>query len=111
MTDADPHDQIARLETQIDELADTIEGCRKIVLMAKVAIAGGALVLAAMLFGVLRFDPVVLTAATAALLGGIVTSGSNGATAQQATAKMKEAERLKAELIGRLHLHVVPPME
>ena len=43
MTDADPHEQIAQLETQIESLAETVEGCRKIMLVAKVAIAGGAI--------------------------------------------------------------------
>ena len=41
--DDDPHEQIARLEAQIEALAGTVESCRKIMLVAKAAIAGGAL--------------------------------------------------------------------
>ena len=42
MSDGDPHEQIAQLEAQIEALAETVEGCRKIMLVAKVAMAGGA---------------------------------------------------------------------
>lgn len=106
-TDDDPRDEIARLEERIEELADTIESCRKLILMAKIAIAGGALAMLAILFGALRLDVVILTAAMAAFLGGIVLFGSNTSTAKQALAEMKRAETARAELIDRLDLRVV----
>ena len=106
-TDGDPRDEIARLEERIEELADTIESCRKLILMAKIAIAGGALAMLAILFGALRFDLVILTAAMAAFLGGIVLFGSNTSTAKQALAEIKQAERARAELIDRLELRVI----
>jgi hypothetical protein len=105
--DGDPRDEIARLETQIDELAETIEGCRKLILMAKVAIAGGAIALLAMLLGAIRDDAVVLAGATAALMGGIVVLGSNTSTSNQALAKMKDAEARRAALIDALELRLV----
>ncbi len=100
-------DEIERLEQRIEALADTIESCRKLVLAAKVAIAGGALAMLAMLIGALRFDPVILTAAMAAVLGGIVLFGSNTSTAQQALTQIKEAEAARRELIDRLELPAV----
>ena len=38
--DGDPQDEIARLEAQIEALAETVESCRKIILAAKIAIVG-----------------------------------------------------------------------
>jgi hypothetical protein len=107
MTEADPHDQIAQLEAQIESLAETVEGCRKIMLVAKVALAGGALLVLAMLFGAVRTDLASLSGATAAVLGGIVLLGSNRSTADQALAKMRKAEARRAELIDRLDLRPV----
>ena len=107
MTDVDLRDQILHLETRIDALAETIEGCRKIILISKFAIAAGAIAMPAMLLGAIQSDSVVLSGATAALLGGIVLFGSNTSTAKQASDRMKDAEALRAELIGRLDLRPV----
>jgi hypothetical protein len=43
------------------------------------------IVLTAMLFGAMSFDPAIMAAAVAALLGGIAVWGSNRSTAQEAT--------------------------
>jgi len=51
MNDSDPRDEIVRLEAQIDELAARIENCRKFILAGRVAVAGGGVVLIAMLVG------------------------------------------------------------
>jgi hypothetical protein len=84
MDDGDPHQEIVRLEAQIEELAARIESCRKFILAARIAMAGGGILLAALLLGAIRFDPSALLAAMAALLGGIVMWGSNVSTARQA---------------------------
>ena len=105
--DGDPHEQIARLEAQIETLAETVESCRKIMLVAKVAIAGGALLILAMIVGMVRPDLASLSGATAALLGGIVLLGSNRSTSDQALAKMKQAEAARSALIDRLELQPV----
>ena len=107
---ADVRDEIARLEAQIEKLADTIEGCRKLGLVAKAAAMGGGLAMLALLFGFLYFDLAVFSAATAALLGGIVVSGSNSSTAQQAAAKIKQAEARRTALIDRLALEPTPTL-
>ena len=51
-SDGDPHDEIVRLETHIEELAAKIESCRKFTLASRVSMAGGGIVLAAMLLGI-----------------------------------------------------------
>ncbi len=107
MTEVDPHDEITRLEAQIEALAETIEGCRKIMLVAKVALVGGAALILAMLVGAIRTDLASLSGATAAVLGGIVLLGSNRSTADQALARMRKAEGARAALIDRLELRPV----
>jgi hypothetical protein len=108
--DADVRDEIARLEVQIEKLADTIEGCRKLGLIAKAAVVGGVVAMLASVFGFIYFDLAIFSAATAALLGGIVVSGSNRSTAQQAEAKIKEVEAQRAALIDRLALQATPTL-
>jgi hypothetical protein len=107
MTDDDPHEQIARLEARIEDLADTIEGCRKIILVSRLAIGAGAMAIVAMLLGAVAPTLGWLSGTTAALLGGIVLLGSNRSTSDQALAKMREAEAARTALIDRLELRSV----
>ena len=107
MEDEDPAAQIRRLEAEIERLARVAESCRKIVLAAKVAIGIGAVVLAAAVTGIFRFDQLVPLAAIAAVLGGIVAAGSNSRTLHEATANMRAAEARRAELIGALPFSAV----
>lgn len=103
----DPHREIARLEGEIEQLAAKIENCRKFTLASRTAIAVGAIVLLAVVFGAIRFDAVVMGAAVAALLGGIVLLGSNRSTAKEAAAQLAAAEASRAALIDRIDLRVV----
>lgn len=108
MSDDDgAHDRIAQLEAQIEDLAATVESCRKIMLLAKLAIAAGALLITAMLVGAITPGIAVLSGASAALLSGIVLLGSNRSTADQAVAKMSQAETARAALIDQLALRTV----
>ena len=93
----DPRDEIVRLEAQIDELAATIESCRKFILAARIAMWGGGIVLAAMLVGAIRLDPAAMAGASAALLGGIVVWGSNNSTAKEARKELAVAEARRAD--------------
>ena len=56
MADGDLRDQIVRIEVDIDELAKTLDGCRKAMLFSKVAIAAGGMWILANLLGAIRFD-------------------------------------------------------
>ncbi len=105
--DGDPHDEIARLELRIEELAASVERCRKFKLASQIAIASGALWMVATLIGAIRFDGVAMMAALSAVIGGIVVFGSNNATWSQVSAALKDAEARRAALIGRLELRVV----
>jgi hypothetical protein len=107
MADGDLHDQIARIEAEIDDLAKTLDGCRKAMLFSKVAIAGGGIWTLATSFVAIRFDPAAMIGATAAIIGGVVIFGSNSSTSKQTTAAMKAAERRRAELIDMIDLRTV----
>lgn len=107
MPDTDPRDEIERLEARIEALAERIESCRKFILAARVATAGGGLVLAALLFGVIRFDLAEMALAGAAVLVGIVVWGSNNSTAKEAAAELAAAETRRAALIGMIDLRTV----
>jgi hypothetical protein len=105
--DADPRDQIYRLEAQIERLAATIESCRKFILAGRLAVGvGGALVVAGAL-GVIAFGPVALCTAIVAVLGGVVMLGSNDSTAKQTAAELQAAQARRAELIGGMPLRLV----
>ena len=107
-SDDDPHREIVRLEEHIEELAAKIESCRKFILASRIVMAGGGIVLAAMLLGAIRFDPAAMAAAVAALLGGIVVWGSNGSTAKEAAKELATAEADRAALIEKIDLRVIP---
>ena len=107
MAEGDLHDQIARIEAEIDELAKTLDGCRKAMLFSKVVIAAGGIWLLAYLLGAIRFDPAAMIGAIAAIIGGIVVFGSNSSTSKQTTAAIKAAETRRAELIDMINPRTV----
>jgi len=104
------HDEVARLEERIEELASKIESCRKLILASQVGVAGGTLVLAAMLFGAIRFDPAVMAAAVAASLGGSAVWGSNSSTAKEAAKESASADSDRSALIEKMDLSDVTPL-
>jgi len=108
MTLTDPHDQISRLESEIERLAGAVERCRKIAIAARATILAGGVLLAAILLGLIRADGLLLILVTILGIGGFVLYGSNDTTAKQLAARIDEAERLRAGLIGQIELTLVP---
>ena len=107
MAEDDAHERIARIDQRIEALGDTVERCRKIALGARVAIAAGALWLAATLLGAIHGEAAATLAAIAAVIGGTVAAGSNTTTRDQTLRAIGEAEGERAGLIDRLDLQVV----
>ena len=105
--DGNPHDEIVRLEAQIEALSAKIESCSKFILASRIAMASGGIVIAAILLGAIRCDPAAMTAAVAALLGGVVVWGSNGSTAKEAAKELSAAEVDRAALIEMIDLRVI----
>ena len=104
----DARGEIAKLEQRIERLSESLERCRKVAMAAKMSIGLGAALLAALIFGVVRMDVLLLMIAAILLLGGIVLAGSNSRTASEFAAGIAEAERLRAALIGEIDLTLVP---
>jgi hypothetical protein len=102
-----PSDDISAIEARLEHLAEISERCRKIILFSKVAIAGGVALLLVMILGLLGSNQVVVLGSIAAVLGGIVSLGSNVSTLQQTAAAIGAAEQLRSDLIGRIDLRVV----
>jgi hypothetical protein len=107
MVDDDLRDEIARIESDIEQLAKTLEECRKAMLFSKVAITAGGIWILCYLLGAIRFDPTAMIGAIAAAIGGIVVFGSNSSTSKQSTAAIKAAEIRRAELIDMIDLRAV----
>ena len=107
MADGDLRDQIARIEADIDKLAQTLDGCRKAMLLSKAAIVAGGIWMLAYLLGAIRFDSVTVIGAIAAIIGGVVVFASNWSTSKQTMAAIKVAEAQRAKLIGMINLRVV----
>jgi hypothetical protein len=98
---------IALVETRIEELAEAIERCRKISLASKTAAAGGAFWIALTVVGLVDFVPSLAVASLAAMIGGVALLGSNATTWTQMQAAMQASEALRADMIGRLDLRPV----
>jgi hypothetical protein len=97
--DIDVQAEIVRLEAQAVELAARIENCRKFILASRAAVALGGAILAAGMLRLVAIDGVMLAGSVVAVLGGIVLSGSNRSTAQEAQKNLAAAELRRAELI------------
>src|SRR4029077_1107010 len=100
--DGELREQILHIEAHIEELADVTEGCRKIIVISKVAIAVGGTLILAITLGAVRFDPTVMIGTLAAVIGGTVVFGSNTSTLKQTATAMKAAEAHRTELISRV---------
>jgi hypothetical protein len=105
--DSDLRGEIVRLEAEIEQLAETIESARKLILLAKIAMAFSALLIVSALLGLISLDPAVLIGAFGVVIGGVVVFGSNTSTLEQAKAATKAAELRRSELIGQIDLRVV----
>lgn len=107
MDEEGPAEEISRLEARIEELAELSERCRKAILVSRMAIAGGVALLLVTILGLFGSGQVAAIGSIAAVLGGIVSLGSNVSTLRQTTADIGAAEARRSDLIGGIDLRVV----
>lgn len=103
----DPREEISQLEQRIEMLEEGIERCRKLRLLARIALAVGVIWLLLMSVGVAAIAAVNIIGAIAALLGGIVLLGSNSSTWTQTERALAAAEGRRKELIETMNLRLV----
>ncbi len=103
----DTADDISRIEERLESLGEVAERCRKIILVSKAAIAGGFAVLLMTILGLFGASQTIALGSIAAVLGGIVSLGSNVSTLRQTTDAISAAEALRLDLIGRIDLRMV----
>jgi hypothetical protein len=68
MAEDNPIDEISRIEARLEELAEVSERCRKIILVSKVAIAGGVSLLLVMVLGLFGSNQVAAIGSIAVVL-------------------------------------------
>ena len=103
----DPSEEIAMIEARLEHLAEVSERCRKIILASKFAITGGVALLLVTMLGLLGSNQVTAIGSIAAVIGGIVSLGSNVSTLRETMAAMSAAEALRSDLISRIDLREV----
>jgi hypothetical protein len=103
----EPADEMSLLEARLEYLAEVAERCRKIILASKLAIAAGVACVVVMMFGLIGFNGNAAIASMAAVLGGIVSWGSNVSTLRQTEDAISDAEAHRSDMIDRKHLRVV----
>lgn len=103
----DPADEIARIEARLERLAEVAERCRKFILASKAAIAGGGALLLVAVLGLIGANETVALGSIAAVLGGIVSLGSNVSTLRLTEADISKAEAHRSSLIGMIDLQMV----
>ena len=106
-TDEGYRDEIARLEARIEGLVAKLENCRKVSVVARIAVGAGIAIFLAGLAGFFRFDVTVILTAVTSVIGGLVLLGSNSSTANETADEMAKAEAERAALIGSIRLRVV----
>jgi hypothetical protein len=100
----DPHEDIGVLESQIAELSEAAEQCRRIRIAAKAITVAGSLLLIVTVLGTFGSGALALVLGIAAVLGGLALLGSNERTHQEIAASIKAHEAKRAELIDGLLL-------
>jgi hypothetical protein len=107
MSDGELHVLVEELEAQIEGLRDIAQGCRKWILLSKLAMGGSGAWLMAIGAGLIRLDPTMMLLAIAAMLGGVVLAGSNASTLRRTETAIRAAEALRARAIDGADLPTV----
>jgi hypothetical protein len=104
---ADLHQQIADLESEIDDLSEVAERCRKSMIVAPVAIIAGVLLVGASLSGLVWTEALVLVIGIAATLAGIGLLGSSRGSLEHITGKIQASEARRDGIIDGMSLQSV----
>ena len=106
-SDQDFRDKIARAEDDIERLHKTLDGCRKGILLSKIAIAIGGALTVTYFLSAISFDPAIMIGAIGAAMGGTVVLGSNFRTSNDVSSALEIAERDRNKLIDIIRPRIV----
>ena len=106
MTEPDDHsaERIEALETHIEELREKIARSQRLATAGWVAALAGALALVALIVGLVLFTPARVLAALAAMIGGVVLTGSSASSTAELERSLAQAERERDSAIDALGL-------
>jgi hypothetical protein len=102
MDSIDLSEDVARLESRIEDLASAAERSRRLSLIARFAAAAAGLWLAAGTLRLVSLEPTGLVLGIGVLLGGIVLAGSSRSTASELDSAMRKAEAERTRLIDSI---------
>ena len=92
----------AAVDDEIADLLDARDGCRRAIVVSRVAVVGGTLVLVSSFWLPALSAPTVLIAALTAMIGGTVWAGASKSSGEEIDARLADAEARKAALIDRV---------
>ena len=99
---------IADIEARIEHLGELRERAGKAILLARLALWGGALLLLAVFLGFAIWNRVELGVVGLILsIGGFVVAGSSGSTRQELTSQIEKLEAARSQAIDQLDLEFV----
>jgi len=99
-----PADEIERLEAEIDELRDSIQRSRRLVMVGRLCAFAGAALLIALILGLALFTPMRMIIGISLGLGGLVLMGSSVGSTKQFEHSLKQAEDERNAAIDALKL-------
>src|SRR3954451_20767591 len=97
-------DDIEQLEARIDELSAAIGRSRKMMRAGQLGALLGALLLVAMILGLMMFSAGLMLAAITLAIGGLVLTGSSSTSTQQLEGSLQAAQQARTAPIDRLNL-------
>ena len=100
--DLTPAQQIERLEAEIDELREAIGRSRRLVVVGRACLFGGAALLIGLMLGLATVTPVRMIAGITAALGGLVLMGSSVGSTKQLELSLKRRENERNAAIDAL---------
>jgi hypothetical protein len=106
-TPANLADRISDLEERIEDLRATLEKCRKLVTLAKIAIVCGYAATAAAFVGFGGSGATVFMFGIAASLGGLTLLGSTRSTMAETSDLLDKLEALRSTLTDEVPMRIV----
>jgi hypothetical protein len=101
-SDQRPAERIEELEIRIEELRDSIQRSRRLMLAGRMCAVVGPVLLVCVLFGLINFTPVRMIVALALAIGGVVLTGSSRASTEQLEFLLKQTEKERSTAIDGL---------